>query len=137
VLRLRQRPAAWLAIFAMLLGSLAPTISRAMVPGAGARLLADVCSAAGVGFVEIDRAKASRFGEPAIDREGEGRQQAHSPDRCPYCCTQAGVAVASPPAAGLLVASPGSVSLPRLSFVSPRPRHAWSPSHPRAPPARA
>jgi hypothetical protein len=135
VLRLRQRPAAWLAIFAMLLGALAPTISRAMVPGAGARLLADVCSAAGVGFVEIDRAKASRSGDAAVDREGG--QQAHSPDRCPYCCTHAGVAVASPPATGLLVASPGSVRLPRLSFVSPRPRHAWSPSHPRAPPARA
>ncbi|MBK6804256.1 MAG: DUF2946 domain-containing protein [Betaproteobacteria bacterium] len=121
----------------MLLGALAPTISRAMVPGAGARLLADVCSTAGVGFVEIDRARASLSGDTAIDREGEGGQQAHSPDRCPYCCTHAGVAVASPPATALLVASPGSVRLPRLSFVSPRPRHAWSPSHPRAPPARA
>jgi hypothetical protein len=135
MLRLRQRPVAWLAIFAMLLGALAPTISRAMVPGAGARLLADVCSAAGVGFVEVDRAKSSRSNEAAIDREGG--QQAHSTDRCPYCCTHAGVAVASPQATGLLVASPGSVRLPRLSLVSPRPRHAWSPSHPRAPPARA
>ncbi len=137
MLRLRKRTAAWLAIFAMLLGALAPTISRAMVPGAGARMLADVCSVAGVGFAGIDRAKAPLSGDAAVDREGEGGPQAHSPDRCPYCCTHAGVAVASPPATGLLVASPGSVRLPRLSFVSPRPRHAWSPSHPRAPPVRA
>ena len=120
MLRIRQRPAAWLAIVAMLLGAFAPTISRAMVPGAGAGLLADVCSAAGVGFVEIDRAKAPRSGDAAIDRDGEGRQQSHSPDRCPYCCTHAGVAVASPPATALLVASPGSARLPRLSFLSPR-----------------
>jgi len=137
MLRFRQRPAAWLAIFAMLLGALAPAINRAVVPGAGAGLLADVCSVAVVGFVEIERTKAPRSGGAAIDLDGEGRQQSHSPDRCPYCCTYAGVAVASPPATGPFVASPGSVRVPLLSFLSPRPHHAWSPSHPRAPPARA
>ena len=134
--RLRQRPAAWLAIFAMLLGALAPTISRATVPGGG-RLFVDLCTTAGAGFAGIERARATRSGDAASDQDGEGRQPQHSLDRCPYCGSHAGVAIAPPPAAGPLLASPGSARLPSPSPVSPRPQQAWSPSHPRAPPLRA
>ena len=129
--RFRQRCCAWIAIFAALLGALAPTVSRAAASDAAGRLLVEVCTAAGTHWIVLDRT--------AVDDAAArgGGERAFSIDRCPYCVAQAGAAALPAPTAALPLAVPGRTPLPLVAEVAPRPRQSWSPSQPRAPPGRA
>ncbi len=116
----RHRIGLWLALVAMLLGALAPTVSQALA-AQGRLVPLDVCFSGGVG------------GTPAPPSSPEGGSLLHG--FCGYCLTHAGsfglpavsahVALAlpahaercPPPAAPVMVTAP------------------WAPSLPRAPPA--
>lgn len=135
--RFRQRLLAWIAIFAMALSALAPAVSRAMGPDENGRYLIQLCSAAGVEWVELSAEEAAFYGGTGAVADGQEGGKPLSLDQCPYCCAHFGSAL--PPPAGLpaAFAVSGSAVMPTLFFAAPRPLFAWSPSHPRAPPVRA
>lgn len=135
--RARKRVFAWLAIFAMLAGTLAPALGRATVPGEGARYLADICSVAAAGTFEPDGAGAARSGLRAADRDGDGRLGEHTLERCSYCCSHGGAAIAAAAAAVAQTALVAARQPPRLARSTPRPRGTWLPAQPRAPPPGA
>jgi hypothetical protein len=129
--RHRQRLIAWIAIVAALLGTLAPTVSRAMARENAGRLLVAVCSASGTHWLALDRAATD--GDAGT---GSG-EWTLSLDRCPCCFAQAGAAAPPPfPFAIALIASAHEPS-PVFTAFAPRPRAAWLPSHPRAPPGHS
>ena len=124
-----RRFAAWIACFAILLAALAPSISQAVAnakqeSGSG---WAEICSVAGIRFVQVDGA-ASDDGKSA----GKAMQMEH----CAFCSTHAG-SVGLPPASPvlpLLVAN-GTAIFPSLYYQSPAPLFVWSTAQSRAPPA--
>ena len=131
----RQRFFAWIAIVAMMVSALAPAISRAMGPDESGRYLIDVCSAAGTHQISLTAEEAAFYGELAIPAgDGEGGD-ATMLDHCPYCSASFNLAMLPPAGAQMVFAVIGSQIAPKLFFVSPRPLFAWSPAHPRAPPA--
>ena len=136
--RFRQGLYTWIAIFAMALSALAPAVSRAMGPDAHGRYLVQLCSAAGVEWVELSAEEAAFYGETgAVSTESDPAPSALSLDHCPYCSAQFGSALPPTPAFSPSFAVVGGAVLPTLFLVAPRPLFAWSPAHPRAPPARA
>ncbi|HNQ76403.1 MAG TPA: DUF2946 family protein, partial [Pseudothauera hydrothermalis] len=71
----RLRRTAWIALFAMLIGALAPTVSRVLAAGEGSWNA--VCSASGVIYLPVDTAPAPDEGGP------------HLAAACAYCFTSA------------------------------------------------
>jgi hypothetical protein len=124
-----RRFAAWIACFAILLAALAPSISQAVAnakqeSGSG---WAEICSVAGIRFVQVDN-----DGAAAEKSSGKAMQMEH----CAFCSTHAG-SVGLPPASPvlpLLVAS-GTAIFPALYYQSPSPLFIWSTAQSRAPPA--
>lgn len=136
--RFRQGLYAWIAIFAMAMSALAPALSRAMGPDEHGRYLVELCSAAGVEWVELSAEEAAFYGETgAVSSESGPAQSVPSLDHCPYCSAQFGNALPPSPDLSQSFAVAGGAVLPTLFLVAPRPLFAWSPAHPRAPPARA
>ncbi|KAB0332310.1 hypothetical protein NC77_10550 [Janthinobacterium lividum] len=124
-----RRFAAWIACFAILLAALAPSISQAVAnakqeSGSG---WAEICSVAGIRFVQVDN-------DGAADEKSGGK--AMQMEHCAFCSTHAG-SVGLPPASTvlpLLVAS-GTAIFPALYYQSPSPLFIWSTAQSRAPPA--
>lgn len=136
--RFRQGLYAWIAIFAMAMSALAPAVSRAMGPDEHGRYLVELCSAAGVEWVELSAEEAAFYGETgAVSSESGPAQSVPSLDHCPYCSAQFGNALPPSPDLSQSFAVAGGAVLPTLFLVAPRPLFAWSPAHPRAPPAHA
>ena len=104
-------------------------------PDESGRYLIDVCSAAGTHQISLTAEEAAFYGELAIPAgDGEGGD-ASMLDHCPYCSASFNLAMLPPAGAQTVFAVIGSQIAPKLFFVSPRPLFAWSPAHPRAPPA--
>ncbi|WP_251373313.1 DUF2946 domain-containing protein [Janthinobacterium sp. JC611] len=124
-----RRFAAWIACFAILLAALAPSISRAVAnakqeSGSG---WAEICSVAGIRFVQVDDDGAA---------DGKSGGKAMQMEHCAFCSTHAG-SVGLPPASPvlpLLVAS-GTAIFPALYYRSPAPLFIWSAAQSRAPPS--
>ncbi len=92
--RFCRRLYAWIAIFAMAMSALAPAVSRAMGPDEHGRFLVELCSAAGVEWVELTAEEAAFYGETgAVSSESDPAQSALSLDHCPYCSAQFGNAL--------------------------------------------
>ncbi|TNC77688.1 DUF2946 domain-containing protein [Janthinobacterium lividum] len=125
-----RRFAAWIACFAILLAALAPSISQAVAnakqeSGSG---WAEICSVAGIRFVQID-------GLAADEKSGGKAMQM---EHCAFCSTHAGSVGLPPtsPVLPLLVAS-GTAIFPSLYYQSPAPLFMWSTAQSRAPPVLA
>ena len=126
-----RRFAAWIACFAILLAALAPSISQAVASakqesGSG---WAEICSVAGVRFVQLVQA-----GDGAADeKSGDKVMQM---EHCAFCSTHAGSVGLPPtsPVLPLLVAS-GTAIFPSLYYQSPAPLFIWSTAQSRAPPS--
>lgn len=122
-----RRFAAWIACFAILLAALAPSISQAVAnakqeSGSG---WAEICSVAGIRFVQVD--------DGAADGKSEGK--AMQMEHCAFCSTHAGsVGLPPSPVLPLPVAS-GTAIFPALYYQSPSPLFIWSTAQSRAPPA--
>lgn len=126
---LTRRCAAWIACFAILLAALAPSISQAVAnakqeSGSG---WAEICSVAGIRFVQVDDDGAAN---------GQSGGKAMQMEHCAFCATHAG-SVGLPPTcpALLLPAASGTAILPALYYQSPAPLFIWSTAQSRAPPA--
>lgn len=123
-----RRFAAWIACFAILLAALAPSISQAVAnakqeSGSG---WAEICSVAGIRFVQVDD-------DGAADEKSGGK--AMQMEHCAFCSTHAGSVGLPPtsPVLPLLVAS-GTAIFPALYYQSPSPLFIWSTAQSRAPP---
>jgi hypothetical protein len=125
--RARRRLTTWLALLAMVLGALAPTVAQAVVAASDRAEWIEVCGASGMVWVQVEAEDGSLATHPGQGSMADGSQH------CPWCSLHGGAAglpvvpVVSDPPPGL--AGP----LPTADPVSPRPA-TWAPPQARAPP---
>ena len=118
-----RRLAGWLALAALLLAALAPTLSHALRASPDSPWLA-VCTAQGPARLL------------ALDGPGDGLPgAAHAADHCPLCSLHL-PGLGLPPAAATPALADGLAhALPRAFLAAPRTLHVWSCAQARAPPA--
>lgn len=124
-LRHRQRLASWIALLALVLGALAPTVSRAMAWAASDALpFGVVCSAN----------PDARTQGTAPGDAGDGAHHASVFEHCPFCSIHA-PDLALPSAESIALPLQGlAAAEPQLFLRAPRTLHAWASAQPRAPP---
>ena len=126
-LRLQRRFAAWLAIVALLLGALAPTIAQARTTGGERAGWLEICTTTGMAWVKADS------GEVAQQRDGGQPTDAGVSPHCPWC-TLHGASGLPPAAATTLV--PGRLAEGPPSFYRvPLVDTVWLTARSRAPPS--
>ena len=136
--RFSHRFHAWIAIFAMALSALVPAVSRAMGPDDNGRYLVQVCSAAGMEWVELSADEVASQGHAgAVNTDSGSDRSSLALEDCPYCSAQFGNVLSPFADLSPSFAVAGAAPVPTLFLVAPRPLFAWSSAHPRAPPARA
>lgn len=130
----RQPVFVWFAIFAMLVGALAPTLSRAMAPATGGDHRIEVCSAGGSRWIALSAGEAAQYPDHALER-GDADSNRIDLDHCPYCSLQGcGAGLAAVDARVFLLAGgPGFAA--DLAFAAPRCSPDWPAARPRAPPS--
>lgn len=125
-LRLRLRPAIWLALIAVLALALAPTVSRALAAANGASMWTEVCTPAGM--------KLQAVADTAEDAPVAQGGQIGQLEQCGYCALSAGAAPLPMAASPALPAVAAAAALPALFLQAPRTLYAWRSAQPRAPP---
>jgi hypothetical protein len=113
-----------MAVLAILMASLAPSISHALGSSGGASAM-EVCTSVGAKWVKPDGSSTDQA--PASNN-------AHVFEHCPYCSLHTNdLAI---PIAAVIAASPssGSALLPTAFLAAPRTLYAWVSAQPRAPP---
>jgi len=120
--------AAWIACFAILLASLAPSISHALAAAKSTGVSwMEICSATGAKFVQVaDDHNPTKSSAPA--------QKAMQSEHCPFCFTHAGSFGLPPTVVSAFPVASGSPVLPSLFYQSPRPLFIWAAAQSRAPP---
>jgi hypothetical protein len=113
-----------LALFAVLLGALMPTLSHALRVGGGNALI-EVCSALGDKWIANDGATTPDDSTPA---------SAGGMEHCPYCVLQAHVPGLPPAFELTTVVTALQFAVPPLFLHAPLTLHAWTTAQPRAPP---
>lgn len=128
--RLHRRFTAWVALLALVLGALAPTVTQAMVAGGDRAEWLEVCSVSGMVWVKADTGEVS---QKRPDGSGSGASSQH----CPWCTLHGGVA-GLPPAAAMHGELPARLTdLPPAFYRAPLATTAWAPAQSRAPPFAA
>jgi hypothetical protein len=118
---------AWLALFAVLLNALAPTVSHALAASRPV-IPVDVCSVDG----------GASFAAAAALLMQDDRHAGMGPfDDCGYCLAHAGSHGLPPPVHAPLALAHGTEPRPFLFHHAPRPLPAWLAAVPRGPPAFA
>jgi hypothetical protein len=117
----------WLALFAVLLNALAPTVSHALAASRPA-IPVDVCGADG---------GAPFAAAAALLMQDERHASMGVPDDCGYCLVHAGSHGLPPPVHAPLVLVDGAEPRPFLFHHAPRPLAAWLAAVPRGPPVLA
>jgi hypothetical protein len=125
-LRLRRRFAAWLAIVAMLLGALAPTIAQARMGGSDRADWLEICTTTGMVWVQADTGEVVRSvdGQPADAAGGM---------HCPWCTLHGG-ASGLPPAEAVAVLPLSPAEQPPALYRAPSTGTVWATARSRAPP---
>jgi hypothetical protein len=137
----RRRVTTWIAIFAVLLASLAPSLSHALAAAGWTGYLNDTehCS---------EEAESAADDGPDVyahdihDMDAaHGAHASQAPDdhsmhfeHCPFCFTHAGSFGTPTTAEFVTPLATGSPVLPSLFFHSPRPLFTWAAPQARAPP---
>ena len=126
-MRLRRNARAltsWIAILAILMSALAPSISHAL-GSKNASPWTVACTSIGVKWVQTEA-------DPADPSPGPGA--AHAFEYCPYCSLHANaVAIPATPSAGVPSTS-ATDEPPATVILAPRTLCAWVSPQPRAPP---
>jgi len=115
---------AWIAIFAILLAALAPSVARALSSPQQAMPWTDICSVGGPQVVH-DAAPASGSGQ----HEGMGLKH------CPFCLTHAGHFALPAATLDVLPTADSCAEVFPPSAATPPPRFIRAAAQPRAPPA--
>ncbi|MCX7156029.1 MAG: DUF2946 family protein [Rhodocyclales bacterium] len=126
---LARRPGrftAWIAIFAVLLAALAPSLARALSPPQKAMPWTDICSVAGM--------QAAPATEPM---SGSGQHRNADSKHCPLCLNHTGhAALPVAPVAPLPVVGADAEDF-SASVITPSPYFIRTAAQPRAPPANS
>lgn len=122
-LRAHRRLTSWLAALVMMLVSLAPTLSHALVAVTGGDWV-EICTAQGAKWVQTGDADAERT--PA--------STAHALEHCPLCSLHTPALGLPPPASSALLPMLLAHERPLAFFSAARTLHAWVTAQPRAPP---
>lgn len=122
--RVSRAFASWMAMVAILMAALAPTLSQAWAAQSGSPLL-EICTANGTKWIQQSDGTTAPTQTP-----GEGPLSKH----CPYCLSQAQAPAipVSPLSMALLPTLPAL--LPTAFLQTPRPLFTWLPVQSRAPP---
>jgi Protein of unknown function (DUF2946) len=121
---------AWLALVAVLLGALLPTVAHALAGGRAGTTWAEVCTAQGVKLVPVAAAEDPGQAEtPGLSLNG-------SMDHCPYCTLAQAFELAPPPEGLVRVHAPVRFGLPKRFFTAATTPPVWRAAQPRAPPSR-
>ncbi|KQW87293.1 hypothetical protein ASC94_28260 [Massilia sp. Root418] len=124
----RQAQWIWIAIIAVLMNALAPSISHALAAAEGNPAAFEICRA--------DKSKP--LPAPFLQMDGEEDRKAMSMgEDCGYCATHAGSFGMPPSMVSGLPFAVQSRLHPFLFYRAPQPLAAWSASRPRGPPAHA
>lgn len=121
-LRTHRRLTSWIAALAVLLASLAPSLSQALA------------SATGLDWIEVCTAQGSKWIQAGDDGTERAPGAAHGLEHCPYCSLH--TPTLGLPPAPRLDALPLRLShaIPRAFLAAPQTPHAWVSAQPRAPP---
>ena len=124
--RYRLALVSWIALLAILFGSLAPSISHAVkVKSTQDVSWAEICSADGIRFLHV--------GGQLPDSSAPSEHGLHMED-CPFCLNHAG-AQGLPPSNEYAMPVTASLSMhPPLFYQSPDPLFIWAAAQSRAPP---
>lgn len=121
-----NRLAAWIAVLAILLATLMPAISHAMVSRTiDTSAMQEICTSEG-----IKLAPHSDHGDQHHQPSEEGMHFEH----CPYCITSAS-ASALPSKTFCMPVIAGTRLVPLLFLDAAHPLFAWAAAQPRGPPA--
>lgn len=130
-----RRVVTWIATFALLLASLAPSISHVIFAAkwSGYPNETELCSAGTEHYEDSDlpAAHASLTDHDAPAGQDHGLHFEH----CPFCFTHAGSFGAPPTAEFTVPLAVGATVIPQLFLLSPRPLFTWATAQARAPPA--
>lgn len=119
-LRVHARLFSWVAIFAILLAALAPSVSYAVGSADGVSSI-DVCTSQGSKWIQV----GENGPEPASE---------HLLDHCLYCSLHTPTLGLPPAAPTALLTSRQAHEVPLGFLGAPRTLHAWVSAQPRAPP---
>lgn len=129
-MRLHRRVTTWLALLAVVLGALAPTVTQAMVAGQPKADWLEICSVTGMVWVQPDT------GATADALPDDSAPQAATP-HCSWCMLH-GAAAAPWPAAEFSPPLPDRLTdLPPAFYLAPQTASVWLPTQSRAPPLAA
>ena len=126
---IRWRMQLWLAVFAILLNALAPSISHALAAASGNPAAWEICRA--------DRSQAGLAKIAAAVQDRQAPDQAGSMDHCGYCLPHAGSYALLPSAITGLGIFGGNELRPFRFYRAPQPLLALPAAPPRGPPALA
>ncbi len=127
--RLHRRFTAWLALLAVLLGALAPTVTHAMVLGSDRADWLEICGVSGMVWVKADTGEVSQV-------PPEGSSPASVASHCPWCTLHGG-ASAPPVHQASLEPLSGSDLMPAALYRAPLQDKVWVTAQSRAPPLAA
>lgn len=123
-----NRIAVWIAVLAILLATLMPAISHAMVSRAiDTSAMHEICTSEG-----IKLATHSDHGDQHQQHSEQGMHLEH----CPYCITSAASA-ALPSKTFCMPVIVGTQLVPSLFLEAAHPLFAWAAAQPRGPPAHS
>lgn len=138
--RLHRRWTAWIALCAILLGALAPTVSHGLRAWSHSPITwVEVCSSTGNKLIAMTVGRGANKGAKAFVKQADGGRSLpsgeHAGEHCPYCLVQAHEAAMLPAAPPVMALStPVTDALPFLFLHAPRSLFAWAPPQARAPP---
>lgn len=120
--RAHHRLTHWIASLAILLASLAPSLSQALA------------SASGTSWIAVCTTQGSKWIQSAADGSERAPGSVHVVDHCPYCSLHAPT-LGLPPATDLVLLPLRRCREVVAAFLAaPRTLHAWVSAQPRAPP---
>lgn len=126
--RLHRRFSAWLAMLALVLGALAPTVTQAMVAGGDRAGWLEICSVSGIAWVKADTGEVR-------DQQPDGRAPVGGGlgQHCVWCTLHGGAA--GLPAGDMVFGLPDRLTdLPPAFYLAPMAASVWMSAHPRGPP---
>lgn len=127
--RAHRRFTTWLALLAMVLGALAPTVAQAVVASSDRADWIEVCSVSGIVWVQADPGAAQ------VDADGTAPMDGVS-QHCPWCNLHGG-STGLPPVALLADPLPRQTDLPPAFYRAVTLSGVWAPPQARAPPLSA
>lgn len=120
--RAHRRLTSWIAALAILLASLAPTLSHALA------------SATGANWIEVCTTQGSKWVQAGDDGAERAPASTHLLEHCPYCSLHAPTLGLPPVMERVHLPLPVGPAVPPAFLSAPRTLHAWVSAQPRAPP---